>query len=237
MNGLMGNCASCIGRFAIPVPGGTYTQQAYAWVNVANNTYTLTQAAISGSTVTYTGTITGGASNNTFNVSAWTGKGTFAAGAGTDTLNYTNGVSGIVLTNTSVAISGGANVTLSGFETANLTGGSSANTFDVTGWTGTGSLTGNGATSTVAATKNTDITLTNNSLTAGTMNMTLSGITLSAMGFPMTMFPVLFAIPRISGWLAQWEEMLLDPEQKIARPRQIYLGYDTRGYIPIDQRS
>jgi citrate synthase len=41
----------------------------------------------------------------------------------------------------------------------------------------------------------------------------------------------------MSGWLAQWEEMLLDSEQKIARPRQIYLGYDTRGYIPLDQRS
>jgi len=49
--------------------------------------------------------------------------------------------------------------------------------------------------------------------------------------------PVLFAIPRTSGWIAQWEEMLLDPEQKIARPRQIYLGYDTRHYVPIDQRS
>jgi citrate synthase len=47
---------------------------------------------------------------------------------------------------------------------------------------------------------------------------------------------VLFAIPRTSGWIAQWEEMLLDPEQKIARPRQIYLGYDTRHYVPIDQR-
>jgi citrate synthase len=56
------------------------------------------------------------------------------------------------------------------------------------------------------------------------------------MGFPTTMFPVLFAIPRMSGWIAQWEELLLDAEQKIARPRQIYLGYDTRSYAPIDQR-
>jgi citrate synthase len=53
----------------------------------------------------------------------------------------------------------------------------------------------------------------------------------------MTMFPVLFAIPRTSGWISQWEEMLLDPEQKIARPRQIYLGYDTRHYVPIEQRQ
>lgn len=64
-----------------------------------------------------------------------------------------------------------------------------------------------------------------------------TGLIYQSMGFPMTMFPVLFAIPRMSGWVAQWEEMLLDPEQKIARPRQIYLGYDTRPYIPIDQRS
>jgi citrate synthase len=64
-----------------------------------------------------------------------------------------------------------------------------------------------------------------------------TGLIYQSMGFPMTMFPVLFAIPRMSGWLAQWEELLLDPEQKIARPRQIYLGRDTRPYIPMDQRS
>jgi len=57
------------------------------------------------------------------------------------------------------------------------------------------------------------------------------------MGFPVDIFPVLFAIPRTSGWIAQWEEMLLDPEQKIARPRQIYLGYEFRDYVPIDQRA
>jgi citrate synthase len=64
-----------------------------------------------------------------------------------------------------------------------------------------------------------------------------TGLIYQSMGFPMTMFPVLFAIPRMSGWLAQWEEMLLDPEQKIARPRQIYLGHDPRPYMAIDQRS
>ncbi len=64
-----------------------------------------------------------------------------------------------------------------------------------------------------------------------------TGLIYQSMGFPMTMFPVLFAIPRTSGWIAQWEEMLLDPEQKIARPRQIYLGHDTRHYVPIDQRN
>ncbi|HSQ18869.1 MAG TPA: citrate/2-methylcitrate synthase, partial [Blastocatellia bacterium] len=63
-----------------------------------------------------------------------------------------------------------------------------------------------------------------------------SGIIYQAMSFPVDMFPVLFAIPRTSGWLAQWEEMLLDKEQKIARPRQVYLGYGERDYIPIEKR-
>jgi len=64
-----------------------------------------------------------------------------------------------------------------------------------------------------------------------------TGLIYQSMGFPVTMFPVLFAIPRASGWIAQWQEMLLDPEQKIARPRQIYLGSDERSYIPMDHRS
>jgi citrate synthase len=63
-----------------------------------------------------------------------------------------------------------------------------------------------------------------------------SGIIYQAMSFPVDMFPVLFAIPRTSGWLAQWEEMLLDKEQKIARPRQVYLGYDARDYTGIEKR-
>jgi len=64
-----------------------------------------------------------------------------------------------------------------------------------------------------------------------------TGLIYQSMGFPVTMFPVLFAIPRTSGWIAQWEEMLLDTEQKIARPRQVYLGPEQRAYIPMDQRS
>ena len=55
-----------------------------------------------------------------------------------------------------------------------------------------------------------------------------SGIIYQAMGFPTAMFPVLFAIPRASGWLSQWQEMLLDGDQRIARPRQVYMGYDER---------
>ena len=64
-----------------------------------------------------------------------------------------------------------------------------------------------------------------------------TGLIYQSMGFPMTMFPVLFAIPRTSGWIAQWEEMLEDPEQKISRPRQVYLGHDLRSYTPVGGRS
>ncbi len=63
-----------------------------------------------------------------------------------------------------------------------------------------------------------------------------SGLIYQALGFPVEMFPVLFAIPRTVGWLAQWVEMVNDPDQKIARPRQIYLGYDKRDYVPMDKR-
>jgi len=63
-----------------------------------------------------------------------------------------------------------------------------------------------------------------------------SGIIYQAMGFPVEFFPVLFAIPRTVGWLAQWVEMLEDQEQKIARPRQIYVGRDVREYVPLEQR-
>jgi citrate synthase len=64
-----------------------------------------------------------------------------------------------------------------------------------------------------------------------------SGIIYQAMGFPVTMFPVLFAIPRVSGWLAQWAEMVRDPEQKISRPRQLYVGEPSRSWQPIEQRA
>jgi len=64
-----------------------------------------------------------------------------------------------------------------------------------------------------------------------------SGIIYQAMRFPEEMFPVLFAIPRTSGWMAHWQEMLLDPEQKIARPRQIYEGSDQRDFVSIEKRG
>ncbi len=64
-----------------------------------------------------------------------------------------------------------------------------------------------------------------------------SGLIYQSMGLPMDMFPVLFAIPRTSGWIAQWEEMLTDPDQKLARPKQVYLGPEVRDYVPMEKRK
>ena len=64
-----------------------------------------------------------------------------------------------------------------------------------------------------------------------------SGITLSAMGFPTTMFTVLFSLARTVGWIAQWQEMMEDPSQKIGRPRQLYTGPTARDYTPIEKRG
>lgn len=64
-----------------------------------------------------------------------------------------------------------------------------------------------------------------------------SGIMYQAMGFKPEMFTVLFAIPRTCGWLAQWQEMITDPEQKIARPRQVWIGHETREFTPMEKRS
>jgi citrate synthase len=63
-----------------------------------------------------------------------------------------------------------------------------------------------------------------------------SGLIYQAMELPVTMFPVLFAIPRTAGWLAQWQEHMEDTEQKIARPRQIYTGREEREFVPIEKR-
>jgi citrate synthase len=64
-----------------------------------------------------------------------------------------------------------------------------------------------------------------------------SGIIYQGMGFPVDMFPVLFAIPRCAGWLAQWQELLQDEDQRIARPRQVYTGTAQRDYVVIDERG
>ena len=63
-----------------------------------------------------------------------------------------------------------------------------------------------------------------------------SGLIYQAMGFPVELFPVLFAIPRTVGWLAQWEEMVVDREQRIARPRQVFRGHARRDYVPMESR-
>jgi citrate synthase len=64
-----------------------------------------------------------------------------------------------------------------------------------------------------------------------------SGLIYQALGLPTKLFPVLFAIPRTAGWLAQWLEGVQDPEQKIARPLQLYVGAEERDYVPIDDRQ
>jgi citrate synthase len=64
-----------------------------------------------------------------------------------------------------------------------------------------------------------------------------SGLIYQAMGYPTDYFTVLFAIGRTPGWLAQWEEMLLDKDQKIARPRQVYIGADERSFVPLERRG
>jgi len=64
-----------------------------------------------------------------------------------------------------------------------------------------------------------------------------SGLIYQALGIPTDMFPVMFAIPRTSGWLAQWEEMMTDPEKKIVRPRQVYLGAKQRDYVSLEKRK
>ena len=64
-----------------------------------------------------------------------------------------------------------------------------------------------------------------------------SGITLKALGFPTTMFTVLFALARTVGWIAQWKEMIEDPQQRIGRPRQLYTGSPQRDYLALDKRS
>jgi citrate synthase len=63
-----------------------------------------------------------------------------------------------------------------------------------------------------------------------------SGVILSAIGFPTTMFTALFALARTVGWVAQWNEMISDPGQRIGRPRQLYTGPVARDYIPVDKR-
>src|SRR6185436_6696481 len=122
--------------------------------------------------------LTGGGSANTFTVSGWTGTGTLDGAGGSDTVVAVNDVATIDLADTSLARAGSGTLTLSSIEVANLTGGGSANSFTVSGWTGTGTLDGAGGSDTVAATNDVaNFTLTDTTLDrTGTGQLTLTSI-------------------------------------------------------------
>ncbi len=120
--------------------------------------------------------LTGGAGNNLFTVTGWTGTGTITGGGGSDTITATKDVN-FAIADASLATGDGMNLGLSGIGTATLTGGASANSFDVSGWTGAGTIDGAGGTDTVVASNNSDFTLTNTSLArTGTTTLTLANI-------------------------------------------------------------
>jgi len=162
------------------VPGTTVTPDTLFATNAANYVLTNSRITINGAVNTLNGSIpkanlTDTTSGHTFTVSGWTGTGSLA-GAGTETVAATKDAN-FTLGNTGLSSSDGMSLSLSGFTIANLVGGPSANTFTVSGWTGTGSLTGAGGTDTVIAAKDQNFTLANTSLVASDgMNLTLSGI-------------------------------------------------------------
>jgi hypothetical protein len=120
--------------------------------------------------------LTGGAANNTFTVSNWTGTGTLTGGGGTDTVLAVKDAN-FTLTNSALTVSDGTSWTLSSIGIARLFGGTSNNTFDISGWSGTGSLTGNGGSDTVIATKDANFTISNAGIYAtGGLSMSMGGI-------------------------------------------------------------
>ncbi len=124
-------------------------------------------------------TLTGGAGNNTFTVGSWTGTGKLTGGTGTDTLSATRNAS-TTLTTTSLAATGFGTLTLSSLETAQLIGGDGNNLFTVTGWNGTGSVTGGGGTDTIVASRNANFTLSDTQLLASNgLTMTLAGLSIA----------------------------------------------------------
>ncbi|HXV43898.1 MAG TPA: hypothetical protein VEC96_12605, partial [Anaerolineae bacterium] len=121
--------------------------------------------------------LTGGAGNNTFTVSNWTGTGTLDGAGGTGDTVISSNNADFTLTNTLLDVSGGATLTLANMEVANLTGGTGSNDFTVSGWTGTGTLNGGSNTDTVISTNDADFTLINTSLVvSGGANFTLATI-------------------------------------------------------------
>ena len=166
------------GRVTITGGGGADTV-----IDTSNSNFTLTNTSLTVGTqvITLTGisaaTLTGGVGNNTFTITGWTGTSTTLTGGGgvdsvTDSIN-----ANFVLTNTNLTV-GSQVISLAGITVANLSGRNSNSTFNVSGWTGTGTLTGRGRIDTVLATKDADMTLTNSRITASDgLNMTLSAIT------------------------------------------------------------
>ena len=151
-------------------------------VESISSSYTLTNASLTGTGVSFTDNLTGikvaalsgvGATA-TFTVSGWTGSGSLTAPAGTGTVTASKAAN-YTLTNTSLSSTDGMSLTLSGIVTANLAVTGAGHTFTESGWTGSGSLTG--TTATVAASNASGFTLSPTSLTAGPMSLTLSGIT------------------------------------------------------------
>jgi Bacterial Ig domain len=158
--------------------GGTDTVVATADTNFTLSNTLLKTAA--GASVGLSGIgvakLTSGSSNDTFDVSGWTGKATITGGGGSDTIAATKNAN-FTLTPTSLATSDKMSVTMSGITNANLTSGTSAATFTVSAWTGTGALTGGGGSNKVIAVKNADFALTNASLsTSDGMGLALKGI-------------------------------------------------------------
>jgi uncharacterized delta-60 repeat protein len=164
--------------FSLVGGGGTDTVTATADASFTLSNNLLTTS--SGASVALSGIgvakLTGGAGNNTFTVSGWTGGGLLTGGGGMDTIAAIKNVNA-TLSNTGLASGDGMSVVLSGFSNANLTGGSHNDTFTVSGWTGTGTITGGGGLATVQAVKNANFTLTNAMLTTSDgMALTLSAI-------------------------------------------------------------
>jgi parallel beta-helix repeat protein len=158
--------------------GGTDTLAATKNYNVtlANNSFVSGDSMSLVLTGFSVANLTGGAANNTFTVSGWTGTGTLTGGGGTDTVLAVKDAN-FTLTNTTLTVSDGTSWTLSGIGIARLFGGTSSNTFDISGWSGTGSLTGNGGSDTVIATKDASFTISNSGIYAtGGLSMSMGGI-------------------------------------------------------------
>ena len=171
-----------------PIPSGGLTYNGGAGASnqitvIGNSDYTLTNSTLTrsaggaiGLTSVQVASLTGGAGPNSFDVGGWTGTGSLNGLGGSDTLAATKNAN-FTLDNALVTASDGLSMTLASIELANLAGGAAANTFDVGGWTGTGSLNGLGANDTLAATKNANFTLDNALVIASDgMSMTMASI-------------------------------------------------------------